>query len=115
MASTLPRLPVFEAIKAHHPQSTAIVHYPSGRNFTYGELVHDVADAAESLRGKAKGNALVGERVAFLVENGYDYVGRLTFELGVQLMQLLIASSDFTVYLRKPFRRCTSMHHVPKP
>jgi acyl-CoA synthetase (AMP-forming)/AMP-acid ligase II len=75
MASTLPKLPVFEAIHKHDANSTAIVHYPSGRSFTYGELVHDVADAAEELRTKAGGKRLPGERVAFLVENGYDYVG----------------------------------------
>ena len=75
MASTLPRLPIFEAIRKHDASSTAIVHYPSGRAFTYGELVHDVADAAEELRIKASGKKLPGERVAFLVENGYDYVG----------------------------------------
>jgi malonyl-CoA/methylmalonyl-CoA synthetase len=75
MASTLPKLPIFEALKSHDPKSTAIVHYPSGRNFTYGELIHDIADAAESLKGKAEGQALPGERIAFLVENGYDYVG----------------------------------------
>jgi malonyl-CoA/methylmalonyl-CoA synthetase len=75
MASTLPRLPIFEAIHKHDPKSTAIVHYPSGRSFTYGELVHDVADAADELRLKTRGNSLPGERVAFLVENGYDYVG----------------------------------------
>ena len=75
MASTLPRLPIFEAIHKHDATSTAIVHYPSGRSFTYGELVHDVADAAEELRIKAEGKKLPGERVAFLVENGYDYVG----------------------------------------
>ncbi|KIW07023.1 uncharacterized protein PV09_01917 [Verruconis gallopava] len=74
MASTLPRLPIFEAIRGHDAQSTAVVHYPSGRSFTYGELVHDVADAAEELRLKAQGKTLPGERIAFLVENGYDYV-----------------------------------------
>ncbi|KAF2427503.1 acetyl-CoA synthetase-like protein [Tothia fuscella] len=74
MASTLPRLPIFEAIKSHNRQSTAIVHNPSGRTFTYGELLHDVADAAETLKEYAEGKKLVGERVAFLVENGYDYI-----------------------------------------
>ena len=34
-----------------------------------------MADAAEELRIKASGTKLPGERVAFLVENGYDYVG----------------------------------------
>jgi malonyl-CoA/methylmalonyl-CoA synthetase len=74
MASTLPRLPLFEAIAAHDLKSTAVVHNPSGRAFTYGELAHDVANAIEDLRGKAGGKPLVGERVAFLVENGYDYL-----------------------------------------
>lgn len=75
MASTLPRLPLFEEIISHDPKSTAIVHYPSGRTFTYGELVHDVADATEELKSKAGRRELFGERIAFLVENGYDYVG----------------------------------------
>jgi acyl-CoA synthetase (AMP-forming)/AMP-acid ligase II len=75
MASTLPRLPIFEAITSHHPQSTAIVHNPSGRAFTYGELSRDVADATEALKNKAGRRNLFGERIAFLVENGYDYVG----------------------------------------
>ncbi|KAE9962053.1 hypothetical protein BLS_000898 [Venturia inaequalis] len=73
MASTLPKLPLFEAITRHDPKSTAVVHCPSGRSFTYGELLHDVADATEQLKEKAKGNSLPGERIAFLVENGYDY------------------------------------------
>jgi len=67
-------LPIFEALHSHDASRTAIVHYPSGRSFTYGELVHDVANAAEELRIKADGKKLPGERVAFLVENGYDYV-----------------------------------------
>ena len=75
MASSLPRLPIFEAITSHHPQSTAIVHNPSGRAFTYGELSRDVADATEALKNKAGRRDLFGERIAFLVENGYDYVG----------------------------------------
>lgn len=75
MASTLPRLPIFEAITSHHPQTTAVVHNPSGRAFTYGELCRDVADATEALKSKAGRRDLFGERIAFLVENGYDYVG----------------------------------------
>jgi malonyl-CoA/methylmalonyl-CoA synthetase len=75
MASTLPKLAIFEAITRHDPKSTAVVHYPSGRKFTYAELVHDVADATHELKGKAEGNTLPGQRIAFLVENGYDYVG----------------------------------------
>jgi hypothetical protein len=75
MASTLPRMPIFEAIASHNLRSTAIVHSPSGRAFSYGELAHDVAASVDDLKRKAGGHSLDGERVAFLVENGYDYVG----------------------------------------
>ena len=75
MASTLPRLPIFEAIKKHDPQSTAVIHSLSGRRFTYGELVNDVAAAKDKLQRNTGGKSAEGERISFLVENGYDYVG----------------------------------------
>lgn len=74
MASTLPRLPVFQAIAGHDPQSTAVVHSLSGRHFSYGQLLRDVARAKDQLRHDANGRSLDGERIAFLVENSYDYV-----------------------------------------
>jgi len=76
MASTLPRLPIFEAIARHDPNSTAVVHSISGRKFTYGELLKDVADAKDNLV-KDNGGSVNGKRIAFLVENCYDYVGAL--------------------------------------
>jgi len=75
MASTLPRIPVFEAIASHDPQSTAVIHSKSGRRFTYGELLRDIADARNTIRHSAGKQRMESERVAFLVENGYDYVG----------------------------------------
>ncbi|OJD36860.1 amp-binding enzyme [Diplodia corticola] len=74
MASTLPRLPIFQAIAGHDPRRTAIVHSLSNRTFRYGQLLHDVAQAKDQLRQKANGKELHGERIAFLVENSYDYV-----------------------------------------
>ncbi|KAL1645233.1 hypothetical protein SLS58_003940 [Diplodia intermedia] len=74
MASTLPRLPVFQAIAGHDPRRTAVVHSLSNRTFSYGQLLHDVARAKDQLREKANGKELHGERIAFLVENSYDYV-----------------------------------------
>ncbi|KAF2260440.1 acetyl-CoA synthetase-like protein [Lojkania enalia] len=74
MASTLPRLPIFEAIKKHDAHSAAVVHSLSGRSFSYGELVNDVAAAKDKLQRNTGGKSAVGERIAFLVENGYDYV-----------------------------------------
>ena len=75
MASTLPRLPIFEAIKRHDAHSTAVIHSLSGRTFTYGELVNDVAAAKDRLQRNTNGQSTEGQRIAFLVENGYDYVG----------------------------------------
>ena len=75
MASTLPRLPIFEAIAGHDPESIAVIHSNSGRRFRYGELLHDVVDARNKLQKQANTTDLAGQRVAFLIENGYDYVG----------------------------------------
>lgn len=75
MAHTLPKLPLFEAIASHDPKNTVVIHSASGRRFTYGGLLSDVARACDILRGDAGNRSLVGERIAFLVENGYDYVG----------------------------------------
>ncbi|KAJ0159360.1 Acyl-CoA synthetase family member 3, mitochondrial, partial [Colletotrichum tanaceti] len=76
MASTtsLPRLPLFEAISQHDPESTAVVHSLSGRRFKYGELLGDVRRARDKLLDSAGKSDLSGERIAFLVENSYDYV-----------------------------------------
>ena len=75
MASTLPKLPVLEAIASHEPKSTAIVHSKSGRSFTYGDLLKDVAEGRDKLLATAGGRGLENQRLAFLFENGYDYVG----------------------------------------
>ena len=75
MAYTLPRLPIFEAISKHDPNSTAVVHSDSGRSFTYDELLKDVAGGRDRLQTTANKSDIQGERVAFLIENGYDYVG----------------------------------------
>ncbi|KAK4170353.1 putative short-chain-fatty-acid--CoA ligase [Cladorrhinum sp. PSN259] len=85
MASSLPKLPVFEAIARHDPSSTAVIHSQSGRRFQYGELLGDVAKVRKQLYEKAGRDDLDGERVAFLVENSYDYV--------VTLLAILAAKS----------------------
>lgn len=81
MLSTLPRLPILEAVAAHDPESTAVVHALSRRRFTYGQLLPDVAAARDRLRDATAGKPLTGERVAFLIENSYDYVGMLVPKL----------------------------------
>ncbi|RDW87150.1 acyl-CoA synthetase [Aspergillus mulundensis] len=84
--ATLPNLPLFRALKNHDPASLAVVHNPSFRSFTYGNLVADVVQAQDRLL-KSSGSGrdgLRGERVAFLAENSYDYV----------VMLLSIVASD---------------------
>ena len=68
---------LFEALQKHDPASTAIVHSLSGRTFTYGSLVEDVDSAREKLSRQMnrEGKGIAGERIAFLAENSYDYVG----------------------------------------
>ena len=83
MASTLPNLPIFEAIRKHDPSHPAVVHSLSGRTFTYGSLLHDVAAIKDKLTEFYPGRSLKGERVAFLAEHGYDYVG--TMHIGLTL------------------------------
>lgn len=73
--STLPNLPLFAALKDHNPSRTAIVHSASSRSFTYGNLVADVLQAKQDLLSKAGDKGLAGERIPFLIENSYDYVG----------------------------------------
>ncbi|OCK79843.1 acetyl-CoA synthetase-like protein [Lepidopterella palustris CBS 459.81] len=86
MASTLPKLPLFSAIKEHDPNSICVVHSASGRRFTYGELINDVAaekaKLAVAANDKGKGQKIEGERIAFLVENSYHYVVTLLSILG---------------------------------
>ena len=83
MASILPRIPVFEAITSHDPQSTAVIHSKSGRQFTYGGILRDIIDARGIIESSAGGRGMQGERVAFLVENGYDYVGAKQVVFGI--------------------------------
>jgi hypothetical protein len=73
--ATLPDLPLFRALQNHDPSSVAVLHSKSGRSFTYSNLVKDVVRAREQLADKAHGAELSGERIAFLAENGYNYVG----------------------------------------
>ena len=80
MASTFPNLPIFQAIASHDPNRVAVIHSKSNRTFTYGQLLTDVEGAKIQLYHRLKdatrdGEPIGGQRVAFLVENGYDYIG----------------------------------------
>ncbi|KAL8331451.1 hypothetical protein RB593_002073 [Gaeumannomyces tritici] len=85
MASTLPKLPIFEAISKYDKDSTAVVHSLSGRRFRYGGLLADVCKVRNRLYDASGKDNLDSERIAFLVENSYDYI--------VTLLAILAARS----------------------
>lgn len=95
LLSTLPNTPIFRALQDHGRDSLAIVHSASSRSFTYGNLVADVLLAKEDLERKAvgAGTKLAGERIAFLAENSYDYVG-LCFLYQADLSAMLIVGAS---------------------
>ncbi|KAK3719506.1 hypothetical protein LTR37_004364 [Vermiconidia calcicola] len=93
--AALQRSALFEALQQHSRESTAIVHSLSGRSFTYGSLLQDVANAKEKLleqTGKDE-KSIVGERVAFLIENSYDYVVTLLSILASNAIAVPLAPS----------------------
>lgn len=92
--AALQRSALFEAMQKHDAESTAVVHSLSGRSFKYGSLLHDVSVAKERLlsaTGKTE-SSIVGERIAFLVENGYDYVGALLNDIPHQAQDASLSS-----------------------
>lgn len=76
MAVKIPGSILFEAIQRHDPASTAIVDAASGTEFTYGTLLRDVSHVKATLLSKLGRDVRPGERIAFIVENGYNYVGK---------------------------------------
>ncbi|EMC94734.1 hypothetical protein BAUCODRAFT_578721 [Baudoinia panamericana UAMH 10762] len=91
----LQRSAFFEAIQRHDPEHTAVVHSLSGRAFKYGSLLPDVAAAKDRLlraTGKDE-SSIVGERIAFLVENSYDYVVTLLSCLASNAIAVPLAPS----------------------
>lgn len=76
MAVKIPGSVLFEAIQRHDPTSTAVVDAASGTEFMYGALLRDVSHVKAALLSKLGRNVLPGERIAFIVENGYNYVGK---------------------------------------
>ncbi|KAI1421325.1 hypothetical protein F5Y12DRAFT_36699 [Xylaria sp. FL1777] len=93
-ALTLPNFPIFDAISRHNPNSTVVAHCVSGRSFKYGELLPDVCRARDQIYAAAGRTDIRGERIAFLIENSYDYV--VTF-------LAILASRAIALPLSPPF------------
>jgi hypothetical protein len=71
----LQRSSFLEAIQKHEPSSLAVVENESGAGFSYSTLLKSIAHAKEELLSKAGRTDISGERIAFMVESGYEYVG----------------------------------------
>lgn len=77
MSVFLQRSAFLEAIQKHEASSIAVAENDSAANFSYGSLLHSIVRAKELLllkTGKSD-ESISGERIAFMVENGFDYVG----------------------------------------
>jgi hypothetical protein len=96
LLSSLPDLPLLRALQEHGPSRVAVTHSHSGRSFTYSNLIGDVARARQQLADRANGDGqLSGERVAFLAENSYDYVGIVPLALMRPLSRESIAENQW--------------------
>lgn len=98
----LRKSPFIDAIEKHDPESTAVIHSLSGRSFNYGSLLHDVAVRKEQLlKDTSKDDeSIVGERIAFLVENSYDYTVTLLACLASNAIAVPLAPSFPAAELR---------------
>lgn len=74
MSYELHRTPLLQALYEQDASYTAVVNHWSGATFTYGSLLRDIARARKELL-KSKPD-ITGERIGFLVENGYSFVGK---------------------------------------
>ncbi|PYH94161.1 acetyl-CoA synthetase-like protein [Aspergillus ellipticus CBS 707.79] len=72
VAGKFHHIPLFQALH-NHKKSNFAVHDSGGLSFTYGNLVGDMLRMRERLTASNPPHQ-PGQRVAFMAENGYDYV-----------------------------------------
>lgn len=108
---------MFQAIANHDPHSPVVIHSRSGRKFTYGQLLGDVAQAKDNLLKESGRSCLDGHRIAFLVENSYDYVGAHLQKplLDDIRLQLIVSCSNFALHLGYPFNRFAVVTRISGP
>lgn len=76
MAVKHPRPVLFEVLRIHDQGSIAIVDSASGKCVTYASLLQDVSSFKHRLLRDVGRDDISSERVAFIVENNYDYTGQ---------------------------------------
>lgn len=57
------------------------MHSVTGRKYTYGSLLADTAEYKAMVLENVETDDLREQRMAFVVENGYDYVGATSASL----------------------------------
>jgi hypothetical protein len=75
MSANIHRTPLLKALYEQDASSIAIIDQSSGAAFSYGLLIHDITRARYGLLKSVGDKPLAGERIGFIVENGYGYVG----------------------------------------
>ena len=76
MAVKHPRSVLFEALRAHDQGSIAIVDSASWKCVTYASLLKDISSFKHQLLRDVGRDDVSDERVAFIVENSYNYTGQ---------------------------------------
>lgn len=103
MPARLHSTPLLKILDEQDASSIAIVHQNTGTAFSYGSLVRDVAVARNALMESTGNKSLAGERIGFIVENGYSFVG--TTAPSVAIQALLLTRTDSYV-LSHPGIQC---------
>ena len=96
MASNLPKNALFSALINHDEHSIAIAHSASCQKHTYGQLVRDVAWGRGWLNNKIEQMQIKSRCVAFLIDNGYEYVGAQNSSFFI-----LVCAASFVLHLSK--------------
>ncbi|KAH7325543.1 AMP-binding enzyme [Stachybotrys elegans] len=100
MQASLQRTPLLKLINEQDPSSIAIVNHSSGTAFSYGSLIRDVARARHALLQSVGDKSLAGERIGFIVENGYGFVVTFLAILASSAVALPLAPSHPASELR---------------
>lgn len=77
MSASLHRTPLLKVLNEQDVSSVAVVNHSTGTAFSYGSLLRDVARARDALLKSYDHKSLAGERIGFIVENGYSFVGTI--------------------------------------
>ncbi|KAH7399175.1 hypothetical protein DE146DRAFT_525799 [Phaeosphaeria sp. MPI-PUGE-AT-0046c] len=95
MTIILARSAFLEALEKHDPTSTAIISSNPQGAYTYGQLLQDVARTKVRLLQLTGRNdsTIAGERIAFMVGNGYNYVVTLLAIIAASAVAVPLAPS----------------------